>query len=205
MAPAPRHRGAPARGGALALLCAALLLTSACPAPKPPPESPRGKATQRPEQAPEPAAAPNQDPQPFQQDELWGYRAADGTVLVEPRFFIAQPFSAGGIATAADREGWVVLDRSGKVLLRPYLFDNGPDPFKEGLARFVEGGKVGFFNQQGEVVIPATFDFAEPFADGKARVCSGCQKKADGEHFSYQGGQWWTIDKTGKKLEPPAE
>jgi len=29
----------------------------------------------------------------------------------------------------------MMIDKKGKVLIRPYLYDNGPDPFQEGLAR----------------------------------------------------------------------
>ena len=86
---------------------------------------------------------------------LWGYRNARGAVVIPPRFTVAQHFSEGGIAAVADDSGWKVIDRQGKTLVRPFLLDNGPDPFRHGLARFREAGKIGFFDERGKVVIPA--------------------------------------------------
>ena len=80
---------------------------------------------------------------------LWGYRDARGAVVIEPRFLVAQDFSAHGIAAVADAVGWKIIDQRGAVLIpQPYLVDNGPDPFQEGLARFVEGGRIGFFDRE---------------------------------------------------------
>ena len=141
--------------------------------------------------------------QPFEADGLWGYRDADGRVIIQPRFLMAEPFSAAGLAAVADERGWAYLDRRGKVLLRPFIFDNGPDPFEEGLARYVDGGKIGYFDEGGNIVIPARFDFGLPFQDGGARVCSGCRRVSDGEHTQIQGGRWWTINREGIEIDLP--
>src|SRR5690606_38550055 len=68
-----------------------------------------------------------------------------------------------GHALIQDKQGWVYVDKSGRSILRPYFFDNGPDYFEEGLARFVENGKVGFHDKALNIVIPAQYDFAYPF------------------------------------------
>ncbi len=136
--------------------------------------------------------------------QRWGYRDARGAVVVAPRFTVAQEFSPGGIAAVADAAGWRIIDRRGKVLIRqPYLVDNGPDPFEQGLARFREGGRVGFFDERGTVVIPARFDFVTPFSEGRAAFCEGCRERAEGEHRSVQGGRWGFIDRKGAVVVAP--
>ena len=96
-----------------------------------------------------------------------------------------------------------IINRQGKTLIRPYLLDNGPDPFREGLARFREAGKVGFFDERGKVVIRARFAFAAPFSEGRAVFCQGCREQEEGEHRSIQGGLWGFIDRKGRIVITP--
>lgn len=145
------------------------------------------------------ALSPFEDPV----TQLWGYRNARGAVVIKPRFTVAQPFSRGGIAAVADHSGWKYINRQGKTLIRPYLLDNGPDPFQEGLARFTEVGKVGFFNERGKIVIPARFTFAAPFSEGRAAFCQGCRERPEGEHRSVGGGLWGFIDRKGRIVITP--
>ena len=134
---------------------------------------------------------------------LWGYWNPRGAVVIEPRFSVAQDFSKRGIAAVADESGWKFIDRTGKVLIRPYVLDNGPDPFQEGLARFMEAGMFGFFDERGKVVIPARFAFAAPFSEGRAVFCQGCREQAEGEHRAMQGGLWGFIDRKGRIVITP--
>jgi hypothetical protein len=138
-----------------------------------------------------------------QTTHLWGYRASGGTVIIEPRFFVADRFSVHGIAAAADESGWQYIDGQGSVVIRPFVFDNGPDPFREGLARFKSGEQFGFFDERGRVVISPQFDFAAPFADGLAAFCEGCEVYAEGEHSRYEGGVWGFINKQGTVVLTP--
>ncbi len=81
--------------------------------------------------------------------------------------------------------------------------DNGADWFHDGLVRFVKGGKYGFANSKGQVVIPPVYDGAMNFEQGRAEVCSGCKRKcADPfcEYHSFTGGQWLQIDTKGHVL-----
>ncbi len=134
---------------------------------------------------------------------LWGYRNPRGAVVIAPRFSVAQDFSNRGIAAVADESGWKYINRQGKTIIRPYLLDNGPDPFREGLARFREAGKVGFFDERGKVVIGARFAFAAPFSEGRAVFCQGCREQEEGEHRSIQGGLWGFIDRKGRIVITP--
>lgn len=88
----------------------------------------------------------------------------------------------------------------GCTSIQPYFFDNGPDYFVEGVARFVENGKIGFYNEQNEKVIPAQFDWASPFENGVAEVCNECKAVREDEHERMQGGKWGTVNMKGEVL-----
>ena len=134
--------------------------------------------------------------------ERYGYRDSAGQVVIEPRFLIGLEFSEFGLAAIVDESGWAYIDVQGRIVIRPFLFDNGPDNFSEGLARFEKDGRFGFFDQWGRVAIEPRFDFARPFSEGLAAVCAGCRKESAGEHWSMQGGKWGYIEKSGKVAIP---
>ena len=138
----------------------------------------------------------------FEENGLWGFKDASGNVVLKPRYLDAYDFLQEGIAAVADEKGWSYIDEKGNVLIRPFLYDNGPDYFKDGLARYEEKGKLGYFDTRGKVAIKARFDFALPFENGRAEVCQGCVKKAEGEQSHWEGGLWGAIDKTGALVVP---
>jgi WG containing repeat len=144
--------------------------------------------------------------QPFedQTSGRFGYRSSDGAVVIEPRFLFAMPFSRGGIAAAGAEDGWIYINREGDEVLRPFVYDNGPDYPSEGLARFEDEGRIGFHDAAGRIIIPARWDFAEPFTEGRASVCLGCKRKAIGEHFMMEGGEWGAINARGELVVPLA-
>jgi hypothetical protein len=110
---------------------------------------------------------------------------------------MAKAFSPEGIAAVVDEEGWAYIDRSGRIVIRPFVFDNGPDYFAEGLAavcdgcrevaegehRGVKGGRWGFINRAGNLVIPLQFEEAGRFKKGRAHV--------------KLGGHWKYVDQNG--------
>ena len=133
---------------------------------------------------------------PFEQDDRWGYKTRQGKVVIAPRYQIAGRFSNGIAAVCCD-SGWAYIDATGRVVIRPLPYDNGPDPFQEGVARFTAGGKVGFCDRRGRIVIPAKFDWAGQFSQGRAVVCEDCRPVQEGEHTLQKGGRWGYIDRTG--------
>jgi hypothetical protein len=141
---------------------------------------------------------------PFEAGNFLGYRNARGETVLEPRYIVAGPFNAHGIAAVVDEKGWAYIDRKGSVVIRPYVIDNGPDDFKGGLARFRSGSKFGFFNERGEISIQAKFDFAGPFQEGRAPFCKGCREKKEGEYSWFSGGTWGFIDRQGTPVIPAA-
>ena len=139
---------------------------------------------------------------PMEKDGLWGYVNESGRFVIEPTYLMAMDFTEGGIAAVVDKEGWVYINQRGEHLIRPFIYDNGPDYFHEGLARFIRGGKAGFFDIHGIVVIEAEYDFASPFSEGLAVVCMGCRLREAGEHFAVEGGRYGFIDRKGSLVIP---
>lgn len=101
--------------------------------------------------------------------------------------------AAQGLSLTQDEQGWVYVNEKGAAVLRPFIYDNGPDYFEEGLARFVAKGKMGFHDQSLKVWIPARYDFAFPFVHGKAKVGMNCKLIPEGEHRSVRCQHWETI------------
>ncbi len=159
-----------------------------------------------PPSADQPAATEPAGLVPFTVDtsegDRYGYQDASGAVAVKPRFLVANEFSDSGLAAVVDESGWAYIDTRGEVVVRPFVFDNGPDPFSEGLARFERDGRFGYFNEQGKQVIEPRFDFGRPFSEGLAAVCTGCVREQAGEHWTVSGGKWGYIDKSGDEVIP---
>lgn len=149
------------------------------------------------------------DLEPFEEQGRFGYRVKGHVaVAIAPRFHVALPFSETRVAAVVDDDGWAWINTKGEVLLRPHVVDNGPDPFRDGLSRFVHGARIGFMDTAANIVIEATFAYAEPFAKGYALVCADCIFVAEGEHTRAEGTRWGVIDLNGKPvvtLEHPRE
>jgi hypothetical protein len=141
-------------------------------------------------------------PVPFKKGEKWGYRDSGGRTVISPRFDVALQFSAEGLAAVVDSQGWAYIDPTGQVVIRPVVVDNGPDYFEEGLARFRTGGKIGFFDKRGKVVIQAKYAFARPFSEGLAAVCDYCREVREAEHAAMVGGKWGFINTRGALVIP---
>ena len=95
------------------------------------------------------------------------------------------------------------VSRKGKVVIWGVpVMDNGADSFHDGLVRIVRNGKYGFANRGGEVVIPAIYDGAMNFQNGRAEVCKGCESSAtrDGKYHFFAGGEWLRINTNGTVL-----
>lgn len=135
---------------------------------------------------------------PFEKHGIWGFKDGQGKVVTKARFHTARNFLQGGIAAVVDERGWAYIDKKGNVVIRPFLVDNGPDYFQEGLARFSVDQKFGFFDNHGRIIILPRFDFAFPFHEGLAAACMGCGTSSEGEHHIVDGRTWGYIDHNGK-------
>lgn len=125
---------------------------------------------------------------------------------------------------------WWRMNADQSLKFESVFFDNGPDYYEHGLARFIRNGKVGFHDDQGNVVIEPLYDFALPLRNGKDKnisiVCKGCwveypampkyapmsSSNIFGKainidekmlyHLKYKGGKWGAINKAGKIVIP---
>ncbi len=99
-------------------------------------------------------------------------------------------------------DGFAYVDRDGAIPIRGVMMlDNRTGPFLDGLVRFKRGGKIGFANAKGEVVIPPRYDGALSFERGYAKVCVGCTEEKMDEYHYYAGGDWSCFDTHGKIAE----
>jgi hypothetical protein len=93
---------------------------------------------------------------------------------------------------------FVGIDRQENILFNIFIFDNGPDYPSNGLFRIVINGKIGYADNNGKIVVPAQYDCAYPFKNGKAMVGNGCElKNINEEHLTWVGGKWHYINKKG--------
>ncbi len=128
--------------------------------------------------------------------------ADNGSIRVLPRHLKALDYSDDGLSALSFEGGMLYVKPSGETLdVLPY--DNGADTFQEGLVRGRRNGKIAFFDHSFRMVLPPKYDFAWPFADGLAEVCSGCvqaRDPADSEHTAMEGGSWGFIDHQGREV-----
>jgi hypothetical protein len=127
-------------------------------------------------------------------------RGGDGELQVRPEVLAAIERDPGVQSLRVDGQ-WLFARNGATAPALPY--DNGPDYFREGLARILQDGRVGFVNERLETVVEPVWDFAFPFENGVAVVCTGCRRVADGEHSSIEGGGWGYVDSTGVIVVEP--
>jgi hypothetical protein len=96
----------------------------------------------------------------------------------------------------------VGIDKNQQILFDLVMFDNGPEPFNEGLTRVFRDGKMGYANEFGQVVIPCIYDYAKWFEKGVAEVTFDATIYLDGdEHRQVESNEWFKIDKSGQRVK----
>ncbi len=147
-------------------------------------------------------------------EENFGFRDENGQIVIQPKFgffsfvnrldhvFIASEFNDGSLDT-------YYLTKSGKEFARDsiYSFDNTPDCESEGFIRFRDRktDKVGMFDRNGTVVIPAVYDDLSQVKNGLVTALKDKEKKcwdehSGCEHFSWTGGKTMLIDTTNSVM-----
>ena len=139
--------------------------------------------------------------------EMYGYKTTNGEIAIKAKYHLAITDTLYKIAFVVDNWSWIAIDRNNTPLLYPFIFDNGPDYIKEGLFRFVENNKIGFANPDGIKIIPAEFDFVEPFIEGIAEYTLGGHKEfSDDEHWIWTDGyETGYINKSGQRFTKVTE
>ena len=140
---------------------------------------------------------------------FWGFKDTSGQIIIPAEYSSVFEDSFSNDITFVvkkadgeqdDKNGIITIDRQNKFVLKPFIFDNGPDYLQEGVFRFVENGKMGFADKNGKKVIPAKYTFVDAFQEGFAAFCEGCKKENMGEHWRMVGGKWGFMDKNGKEI-----
>jgi hypothetical protein len=123
-------------------------------------------------------------------EELIGYKDKFGKIIIYAKYTHVYTDTFYSMAIVLKKWEWVGIDRSEKVILKPFIFDNGPDYIEEGLFRFVENNKIGFADINGRKIIKAKYDFATPFENGLSEYTLGGHREYEkgGEHWWWTGG-----------------
>lgn len=138
-----------------------------------------------------------------------GFKDKNGVVKIEPKF--TGLTNTGRfehiVAVTEEKDGeWknYYLTKSGKVIGRDsfFIFDNTADCESEGFIRFRDRitDKTGLFNRNGELVVPAAYNYTTPVANGMMVALAGATKQQMGEHYSWVGGNFLLIDTNNNTL-----
>ena len=138
-------------------------------------------------------------------DHLIGFKNGKGEIKIEPKFMgftMANRFDDIMAVMEIKGKKYIsyYLTKSGKVVGRDSLFtfDNSADCESEGFIRFKDKktDKVGLFNKEGQVVIPAIYEALSPVHNGMLSALQGAKKKywekhneGGCNHYSWSGGE----------------
>lgn len=116
----------------------------------------------------------------------WGYADETGNLALEPKYAEARPFSEGAAEVRLVDGQWAVINKAGGIIRASSSPALGV--LSEGFVVFAKGGKFGYMNAEGKVVISADFEGAGLFRGGLAPA-----KK----------GKWGFIEKSGEfRIKP---
>ena len=117
---------------------------------------------------------------------LWGFKNANGKVVIQPKFQYAFNFSEGlALVSLNDKYGYV--NKTGEITI-PCIYDFANN-FIEGLAAVTLNKKHGFIDKNQEIVIQFKYDYVHDFdATGLASV--------------EINNKWGFINKAGETIIP---
>lgn len=121
----------------------------------------------------------------------FGYLDTQGNTVIAPQFANARPFGAGvAWVKQPDHGDWLLIDRTGKTLLRaPYTYQGFGNFDKNGLAWIVKNHLFGLINKRGESVLAAEYGWIYWDDDGKF-------------YDLEKGGKFGAADAQGKVVVP---
>ncbi len=148
-----------------------------------------------------------------------GFKNENGEVMIPPKFmgFTGAKKFRNIMAVMEENDGklssYYLLKNEKKIGKDSlYIWDMAFDCESEGMIRFRDSktDKVGFFDGNGKVAIPALYSDAAPFRNNVAAVIKNAQRKCFDdtvyqkekpcEHWKWDGGQVLLIDKNNKVL-----
>lgn len=134
-----------------------------------------------------------------------GFIDHTGKILFEVPLDVTLGFHEGVVGVLL-RGSLAYFDRAGKKIPTPVDYGPKSYSFSDGLVPISKGGKWGFMDQTGKLVIEATFEDAENFSEGLAPVkvrgeVVWCPADASGNR-SGATMMYGYIDKTGQMIIP---
>jgi len=109
----------------------------------------------------------------------------------------------GGLAQIHVNKAWHWVRPDGHMQA-VLTFDNGADPFSDGLTRGPGTQGVAYFDRNLQRVLDLPYAWGMPFQDGHALVCVDCVESVSaGEHRERVGDTWGVIDRAGKAVVAP--
>ncbi|MBC8871714.1 MAG: WG repeat-containing protein [Planctomycetes bacterium] len=138
-------------------------------------------------------------PNPVFRGGQWGYVDNQGEVVIEPQFALAWDFFENRAAVyTANRSGYIQSDGEWAVVLPQDAFS--AREFSEGRAWFRQNGKYGCVDSDGNIIIPAKYDWVEEFSAGLAVVTTG--RRADFGTEAPYTERWGFVNRSGRVAIP---
>ncbi len=143
--------------------------------------------------------------------KLIGYKDNKGNIKIKPKFIMTFALKFDKIIGVTEEYEYkkyksYFLTKSGKIIGRDslYIYDNGYDCENEGFIRFRDKktGKVGLFNGNGNVVIPALYNDLSRTQNGMVIALQDAtkaylnknQRKNEGDDFPSRYGKTLLLD-----------
>lgn len=124
---------------------------------------------------------------PAKKGEKWGYIDSGGSVVLDFKYEDACPFIDGRGAVRLHGM-WTTVDRRGVIASRSFdSIHDGRYWCSEGLMPVCIGGKWGFADNMGNIVIKAGYKWVETFYNGTA--------------YASNDFSWWFIDRNGDRIK----
>ena len=140
---------------------------------------------------------------PFFRNGRWGYIDNQGRIVIAPQFDWAKDFFEDRAAVAVrtpEQSGFIRPDGSWAVILAPGAFPSRR--FTEGRAWFRHGKLFGCVDLEGNIVIPAKYDWFEEFSEGLAVVGIGRQNVESREGRQEDKERYGFVDRSGRRCAP---
>lgn len=153
----------------------------------------------------------------FKQNDKYGFLDKQGKRVIPAMYKQARNFSEGLAAVRID-DRWGFIDKTGRFAIDPtfltaHSFSNGRARVnlggskigtiyrgQEAIDYVVRGGRNGYIDQTGKMIIKLQYDWALDFVGGYAKFNVGGDMDREG---FIEGGKWGFIDKNGQQITEP--
>lgn len=121
-------------------------------------------------------------------DHKYGFIDEKGQYKIQPAYKDAGGFSEGLANVVKENQRIEYIDRSGRTEITLDGSIETAYPFKEGVAMIRKDEKYGYIDKKGKIIIPAQYEEAGHFSEGKAYVVlSGSDKDQQYGYINKEG------------------